>query len=120
MTSVGDVEVRFGDEHQALRDRLDAFVARAIEPVAEKEEDNPDEAFEAYRILLGDEGLFGEMVTAPYGRGRDRLDLCSICLVREALAGASGLADLIFVMQGLGSFPIRHGGSEALKSAWLP
>jgi acyl-CoA dehydrogenase len=120
MTGPVDAEVHFGDEHHALRERLEAFVERAIETVAAREEEHADEAFEAYRVLLGDEGLFAEMVTAPYGRGRERLDLRSICLIREALAGASGLADLVFVMQGLGSYPVRHGGAEALKTDWLP
>jgi len=120
MTSFGDTEIHFGDEHRALRERLEAFVEREIEPIAVTEEDRPDQAFDAYLVLLGDEGLFAEMVTAPYGRGRERLDLRSICLIREVLAAGSGLADLVFVMQGLGSYALRHGGSEALKGDWLP
>jgi len=44
----------------------------------------------------------------------------ALCLLREILAWHSGLADLAFVMQGLGSFPLALAGSKELKARWLP
>ena len=49
----------------------------------------------------------------------DNPDVRSIALVREVLAYHAGLADLAFVMQGLGSGPIVLAGSEALKKQYL-
>jgi acyl-CoA dehydrogenase len=47
------------------------------------------------------------------------LDLRGCCLVREALAEASPLADAVFALQGLGTTPILLGGSAAQKERWL-
>jgi acyl-CoA dehydrogenase len=43
-----------------------------------------------------------------------------LALIRTALARHSGLADVVFAVQGLGSFPITLAGSESLKQRWLP
>jgi acyl-CoA dehydrogenase len=43
-----------------------------------------------------------------------------VCAIREALAHGDGLADVMFVMQGLGSTAIALAGSAALRSRWLP
>jgi acyl-CoA dehydrogenase len=50
----------------------------------------------------------------------DAPDVRSIALLREVLAYHAGLADLSFVMQGLGSGPIVLAGSEELKTRYLP
>jgi acyl-CoA dehydrogenase len=47
------------------------------------------------------------------------LDLRGCCLVREALAEGSPLADAVFALQGLGTTPILLGGSTAQKERWL-
>lgn len=44
----------------------------------------------------------------------------AVAAAREALAYASGLVDLLFVMQGLGSFPITFAGSKEQKERHLP
>ncbi len=48
------------------------------------------------------------------------LSVRKICVIREELAYASGLADVMFVMQGLGSAALALAGTEALKSRYLP
>jgi acyl-CoA dehydrogenase len=48
------------------------------------------------------------------------IDSRSICLSRESLAYADGLADFAFAMQGLGSGAIALGGSPELRHAVLP
>ena len=49
-----------------------------------------------------------------------KVDVRSLCLIRETLAKHDGLADFSFAMQGLGSMPISlHGNSEQQKF-WLP
>ena len=47
------------------------------------------------------------------------LDLRGCCLMREALAEASPLADAVFALQGLGTTPILLGGSPAQKDGRL-
>ena len=44
----------------------------------------------------------------------------SLCIARESLARASGLADFALAMQGLGSVPISLAGTDAQKRAVLP
>src|SRR5690606_33606854 len=48
------------------------------------------------------------------------VDVRSLALIREALGFASPLADAIFAVQGLGTYPIALAGSEAQKARWLP
>ncbi len=49
-----------------------------------------------------------------------RLDVRSLCLIRETLARHSGLADFAFALQGLGSGPISLFGTEEQRRTWLP
>ncbi|KAF0219041.1 MAG: abmD, partial [bacterium] len=44
----------------------------------------------------------------------------SLCLARERLCYMSGLADLMFAMQGLGSYAITLAGTNQLKQKYLP
>ncbi|MGE0257076.1 MAG: acyl-CoA dehydrogenase family protein [Vicinamibacterales bacterium] len=46
-------------------------------------------------------------------------DLRGICLTREALAGASSLADTLFAVQALTALPLLAAGSATQKAAWL-
>ena len=55
-----------------------------------------------------------------YGGRSESLDVRTLCLTREILGYASGLADFVFAMQGLGSGPITLAGSDAQKTRWLP
>jgi alkylation response protein AidB-like acyl-CoA dehydrogenase len=110
----------FLDEaHRALAVRLDAWVRAEIAPVAEEEPDTDAAAREYVRRLAAGNWL-AYTVPAPHGGALPALDVRSLCLVRETLARHSGLADLAFAMQGLGSGPISLFGSEALKARYLP
>ncbi|HEY0836747.1 MAG TPA: acyl-CoA dehydrogenase family protein, partial [Azospirillum sp.] len=59
-------------------------------------------------------------VPASHGGVHARLDVRSLCLVRETLARHAGLADFAFAMQGLGTGPITLFGTDAQKDAYLP
>jgi acyl-CoA dehydrogenase len=50
----------------------------------------------------------------------ERLDVRSLCVIRETLAHHHGLADFAFALQGLGSAPITLSGSPELKERYLP
>ncbi|MEO7795477.1 MAG: acyl-CoA dehydrogenase family protein, partial [Thermoanaerobaculia bacterium] len=62
---------------------------------------------------LGEEGLLAGATSAEP-------DLRALCLTREALAGASPLADALFALQALGSMPITLAGTAELRDRWLP
>lgn len=120
MTHQTGIDVAFDDELIELRDWLSVFARETIAPLAVHEEEHPDEAFASLRKALGDAGVLAEMVASEFGGKRDALSLRAMCLVREKLSEVSGLADLIFVMQGLGSLPLQRGGSDTLRHEWLP
>jgi acyl-CoA dehydrogenase len=69
---------------------------------------------------LGRAGLLRVCVPAAYGGARDKLDVRSLCLARETLGRASGLADFALAMQGLGSVPVTLFGRDDQKQALLP
>ena len=67
---------------------------------------------------LADAGLLAPTVAADFGSAV--LDVRALCVAREHLSYDSSLADLMFAMQGLGSFPLTLAGDDALKRRWLP
>src|SRR5256885_12678959 len=46
-------------------------------------------------------------------------DLRSFCIIRETLSYSSSLADLAFVMQGLGTYAISLAATEHVRDFWL-
>jgi acyl-CoA dehydrogenase len=111
----------FDDEHRQLAAELEAWADDELQPVLLRLRGEPVEA--AARILvrvLGAAGWLRHTVPVAYGGAHERLDVRSLCLVREGLARRSGLADFAFAMQGLGAGPISLFGSEALRLAYLP
>ena len=105
----------FATAQRALAADVAAFAAREIEPRVAEEEASLDEHFRAYLGLLVDAGFLRFAVA----RHEEPLDLRSFCLIREALSYSSALADLAFVMQGLGTFPISLAASEHVREFWL-
>jgi acyl-CoA dehydrogenase len=68
---------------------------------------------------LAEAGLLGVCVPAGFG-GRGSVELRELCVVRDALAYRSSLADTMFAMQGLGSYPVTLAGSDGQKQSLLP
>jgi acyl-CoA dehydrogenase len=69
---------------------------------------------------LAEAGLLRHAVIAPHGGLSATLDVRTLCLARETLAVASGLADFAFAMQGLGSGPVSLFGTQEQKARFLP
>jgi len=107
----------FEPRHHAIGEALDRFVqSRALDKV---DHDDVDGACRKLVRAMGEAGLFECAVAAPDGDATT-IDSRSICLSRESLAYADGLADFAFAMQGLGSGAIAIGGSAELREAVLP
>lgn len=109
----------FDERHRALAATLDGWTAREIEPLAHDESD-VDALSRRFVALLGDAGWLRYCVPKAQGGHFEKLDVRSLCLIRETLACTAGLADFAFAMQGLGSASIALYGSEALKERYLP
>ena len=108
----------FTDEHRALAASIREWTRRELWD--QEEPDNIDRACRALVRQLGESGWLKYVVPAAYGGAREVVDARSLCVLREALATASGLADFSFAMQGLGTGPITLFGSEELKRRYLP
>jgi acyl-CoA dehydrogenase len=108
----------FDDRHRTIADRLQAY-APGLEALAHEERD-VEATCRALVRRLGGDGWLKLCVPAAYGGAFDDIDARALCLAREHLAYAAGLADFAFAMQGLGSGAISLFGDEAIKRAWLP
>ena len=72
------------------------------------------------RDRLQRSGLCSVTVDAAYGGRFEKVDSLAVTVVREALAFESAHLDSIFAMQGIGSFPLSVGASDAVRKEWLP
>src|SRR5215216_6668801 len=102
----------FTPEHRDLAQSVAQFVAQEIEPRAAVEEDVENVARDFVRLLAG-AGLL------TYAVAETTIDVRSLCLIREELAYASSLADLAFVMQGLGTYAIARAAPDHVRDFWL-
>ena len=101
----------FSSEQRALAERVTQFAAREVEPRAHEDEASLDEHFRSYLSLLVEADLMRFAVAVP----GQAFDLRAFCIIREALSYSSSLADLAFVMQGLGTYPISIAASEHVR-----
>jgi acyl-CoA dehydrogenase len=102
----------FNPEHRTLAHNVTTFVEQEIEPHAGVEED-VDGLARHFVNTLAHAGLL------RYSIASSQLDVRSLCLIREALAYSSALADLAFVMQGLGTFAIAKAAPDHVRDFWL-
>jgi len=103
----------FTTDHRNLAQSVARFVEREIEPQATEECDVEERARDYVTLLANADML-------RYAIARDsKLDIRALCLIRESLAYASALADLAFVMQGLGTYAISQAAPEHVRDFWL-
>jgi acyl-CoA dehydrogenase len=103
----------FEERHRALAAALEDWSAQELGRYEEVRD--VDGACRELVALLGAAGWLRH--AAPED---GRLDVRSLCLMREILARHAGLADFAFAMQGLGSGSITLFGSDELKEGYLP
>ncbi|MBL4801173.1 MAG: acyl-CoA dehydrogenase family protein [Emcibacter sp.] len=105
-------------DHKKLALDLDAWCTENLTDISH----DRDKADETCRMLvqkLGQAGWLRYAVPKAYGGAHDKLDVRSLCLIRETLARHDGLADFAFAMQGLGSGTLSLFGNEDQKQAYL-
>jgi acyl-CoA dehydrogenase len=113
----------FEHEHRDLAGELDKWVKESLPPLLEGAEESLDEIYACVGRLvpaLGRAGFLRTCVPAAYGGARENIDVRSLCLAREILGQASGLADFAFTVQGLGSAAISLFGRDDQKQSILP
>ena len=104
----------FNNEHRDLAAHMSTFVEQEIEERAVEERPLDDRSRD-FVAALARAGLLRYAVAA-HG---SQLDVRSLCLIREMLSYSSSLADLAFVMQGLGTHAISQAAPEHVRDFWL-
>jgi len=106
----------FDDSHRTLATTLNAW---SIERLKNVDHSDTDAACQSLVKALGGAGWCKHTTVDPLDES-SRLDVRSLCLIRETLARHDGLADFAFAMQGLGSGAISLFGTTRQKMQWLP
>ncbi len=109
----------FEEHHRTLASTLDAWAEEHMESLTANEHEDLDGTCVALVRALGDAGFTGYAVPASGGGNHEKLDVRTLCIIRETLARHSALADFAFAMQGLGSGPISLFGSEQQQTNYL-
>ncbi len=105
----------FTTQQRSLAERVSELVEREIEVRAADDEGDADEALRAYVMLLAENDLLKYAIATP----GQPFDLRSFCIIRETLSYSSSLADLAFVMQGLGTYAISIAATDHVRDFWL-
>src|SRR5262245_26796194 len=105
-------------EQRLLRERVHAYANSHLMVAAD--ESDIDGAARRLVEELGREKFIAHAVPQAFGGARPSVQARDLCVVREELARASALADAMFAMQALGSYPITIAGTEEQKESYLP
>lgn len=109
----------FDPDHLELRHRVRAWVEANLFSNAAQEPDLEDKARRLVK-QLGQSGFIRHVVSNAFGGVRERVQARDLCIMREELARGSALADTMFAMQALGSYPITLAGNQEQKLRYLP
>ena len=103
----------FETRHKELAEALDQWAGKELSAIDHSDTDA------ACRSLVAMLGAAGWLQYSGAEAGQ-KLDVRSLCLIRETLARHDGLADFAFAMQGLGTGAISLFGTSEQQSVWLP
>jgi acyl-CoA dehydrogenase len=105
----------FDDVHRDIADRADEWAASTLGDI---DHSNLDTTCKTLVSALGDAGWLRLTAVDPTD-DTSRIDVRSLCILRETLARHDGLADFAFAMQGLGTGAISLFGTAEQKTEWL-
>ena len=109
----------FDDAHRDLEQRLDAWASEHMPALTANEHHDLDGTCVAIVRALGEAGFAGYAVPASGGGNLEKLDVRTLCVIRETLARHNALADFAFAMQGLGSGPVSLFGNTEQQANYL-
>ena len=106
-------------EHELLRDQVNRFVTREVEPYASAWEETGCVPREVLR-KMGDAGLLGLMYESKYGGAE--ADALTNLVFAEALSQSTfgGFIITVLVHTDMASPHLHHAGSAAQKARYLP
>ncbi|MBF6568576.1 MAG: acyl-CoA dehydrogenase family protein [Candidatus Binataceae bacterium] len=107
------------DDERRLRNRVRALVNDHILPRVFELDETTEIAWDVAAMLVREQ-ILGLAIPQEYGGVGPGVKAVEICLVREELARGSANVDVLFTMQGLGSYPIVAAGDDAQKHRFLP
>lgn len=106
----------FEERHRQLAGRITDFNRDRLRSL-DRQMGEGEQARELVRMLAAERLLDYAVPADIEGRA---LDVRALSVAREHLSYESGLADLMFAMQGLGSYAVAIAGSDPLKRRLLP
>ena len=109
----------FDQDHSSLRSLARAWVDAHLIKVGEPASNDEATACELVR-QLGDEEFLTYTIPGEFGGKRAKVQARDLCILREELARGSALADTMFALQALGSYPVTLAGSYEQKRRYLP
>ena len=111
MLDTASVRAFLDERHVSLAARVGEFADRVLAPLAEPRDDKAArEQARDFVAKLGAAGWFEPI--------RNQ-DWRACCVVREALAAASPLADAVFALQALGVVPMLLAANDVMRKRWL-
>jgi acyl-CoA dehydrogenase len=105
----------FEDRHRTLAETLEGWAGARLPGI---DHGDVDAACRELVARLGDGGWLAHSAVDPED-AESKLDVRSLCIIRETLARHDGLADFAFAMQGLGTGALSLFGTEAQNREWL-
>ena len=110
----------FDSRHRTLAHDLAAWSAANLPTDEPEDQAATDARCRELVTSLGQAGWLRYCAPADMGGRLSRIDVRSLCIIRETLAYHSGLADFAFAMQGLGSGAITLAGTINQRQNYLP
>jgi acyl-CoA dehydrogenase len=112
------MDFRRDEQEGQLRKRLGAW--KRHNPSVEHDPDDLERDACGLARRLGTDGFMGYAIPHQYGGVRETVQARDLCVIREELASHSALADVMFGVQALGSYPIVIAGTAEQKQKYLP
>jgi len=109
----------FAPDHLILRERTRGWVEEKDLSLSRRHGDLAERAIGWVREL-GAGGFLRHAVPEEFGGIRATVQARDLCILREELARGDALADTMFAMQALGSYPISLAGKREQKNRLLP
>ena len=109
----------FDQDHFRLRARVRQWTEKNLFASGSEEQQTDDVARRLVR-QLGNEGFLSYALPKEFGGVRAKVQARDLCVIREELARGWALADTMFAVQALGSYPIALFGTEEQKQRYLP
>jgi acyl-CoA dehydrogenase len=106
-------------DHLTLGARVREWSKEKLPAIRNRNNSLEQSAVELARTL-GAEGFLKYAVPAEFGGIRRDVQARDLCVVREELARGDALADTMFAVQALGSYPIALAGNHEQKNLLLP